>query len=442
MSVVIKAIAGRNLAAKDSTGKSDPFLKISLASNPKLKVKTQIIKQDLNPTWNEEFTLPLKDASKEVLNITCWDWDKFARNDFMGEFSIPLNSFTGSKDEWFKLNSRPGKDDKISGEIHLVITLSGQPAPAAPVGEQKQEKKINVEEFVGKKLTECFDIGRELGRGAFATVKVAIHKKSGEELAVKIIERGAADQNLIREIEVMKKVNHPNVIKLVAIFEDEKFLYLVMELVTGGELFDKIVEKGSYTEKEAAVLVRKMVDAIGYLHEQGIAHRDLKPENLLLKSPKDITEVKIADFGLSRMIDQSKMMQTACGTPGYVAPEVLQAQGYGFEVDMWSIGVITYILLCGFPPFYAEELPELFEQILKAQYTFHEEYWGHVSKTAKNFIDSLLQVDPKKRLTAKAALEHPWLKTDQSSAPLAVGSKLKETIIKRRETAKANTMQV
>ena len=143
---------------------------------------------------------------------------------------------------------------------------------------------------------------------------------------MKIIERGAADQNLIREIEVMKKVNHPNVIKLVAIFEDEKFLYLVMELVTGGELFDKIVEKGSYTEKEAAALVRKMVDAIGYLHEQGIAHRDLKPENLLLKSPKDITEVKIADFGLSRMIDQSKMMQTACGTPGYVAPEVLQAQ--------------------------------------------------------------------------------------------------------------------
>lgn len=442
MSIVIKAIAGRNLAAKDSTGKSDPFLKISLASNPKVKVKTTIIKQDLNPTWNEEFTLPVKEASKEVLHVTCWDWDKFARNDFMGEFSVPLSAISGTKDEWFKLNSRAGKDDKISGEIHLVLSLSGQPAPALPTGEQKQEKKINVEEFVGKKLTDCFDIGKELGRGAFATVKVATHKKSGEDLAVKIIERGAADQNLIREIEVMKKVNHPNVIKLVAIFEDEKFLYLVMELVTGGELFDKIVEKGSYTEKEAAALVRKMVDAIGYLHEQGIAHRDLKPENLLLKSPKDITEVKIADFGLSRMIDQSKMMQTACGTPGYVAPEVLQAQGYGFEVDMWSIGVITYILLCGFPPFYAEELPELFEQILKAQYTFHEEYWGHVSKTAKNFIDSLLQVDPKKRLTAKGALEHPWLKNEQSSSPLSVGNKLKETIVKRRETAKANTMQV
>jgi calcium/calmodulin-dependent protein kinase I len=360
----------------------------------------------------------------------------------MGELTIPLSSISGTKDDWFKLHPREGKNDKgISGEIHLVVTVSGQSAPV-PSPTPKIEKKINTEEFAGKKLTDFFDVGKELGRGAFAVVKVATHKKTGYEFAVKIIERGAADQNLIREIEVMKKVDHPNVIQLVAIFEDDKFIYLVMEIVNGGELFDKIVEKGSYSEKEAATLVRKMVDAIGYLHEQGIAHRDLKPENLLLKSPKEITEVKIADFGLSRMIDQSKMMQTACGTPGYVAPEVLQAQGYGFEVDMWSIGVITYILLCGFPPFYAEELPELFEQILKAQYTYHEEYWGHVSKDAKSFIDACLQVDPKKRLTARAALEHPWLKAEQNATPLSIGNKLKDTVVKRRETAKGNTMVV
>lgn len=440
MSITIKAVAGRNLAPKDSTGKSDPFLKIKTQSNPKNKVKTTIKKQDLNPVWNEELTLPVKDFSKDVLSVTCWDWDKFARNDFMGEFSVPLSSIKGTKDEWFKLNSRPGKDDKVSGEIRLIITVNNGEGGAAAAPAASQKKPL--EDFGGKQLTDCFTLGRELGRGAFAVVKLATHKVTGEEFAVKVIERGAADQNLIREIEVMKKVDHPNVIRLVAIFEDKSFIYLVMELVTGGELFDKIVEKGSYSEKEAAALVRKMVDAIAYLHDQGIAHRDLKPENLLLKTPKDITEVKIADFGLSRMIDQAKMMQTACGTPGYVAPEVLQAQGYGFEVDMWSIGVITYILLCGFPPFYAEELPELFEQILKAQYVYHEEYWGHISKTAKNFIDSLLQVDPKKRLSAKAALEHPWLKEEQSSSSIPLGQKLKETVVKRKETNKTCSLSV
>jgi calcium/calmodulin-dependent protein kinase I len=136
--------------------------------------------------------------------------------------------------------------------------------------------------------------------------------------------------------------------------------------VTGGELFDKIVEIGNYTEADAAKLVHKMLSAIDYLHNMGIVHRDLKPENLLLKDNSVSAEVKLADFGLSKIVGQAVMMQTACGTPGYVAPEVLKAQGYGPEVDLWSIGVITYILLCGFPPFYHEEMPELFEQIMSA----------------------------------------------------------------------------
>jgi len=186
-----------------------------------------------------------------------------------------------------------------------------------------------------------------------------------------------------------------------------------MELVTGGELFDRIVEKGSYSEEDAKTLVRKIVSAIEYLHSLNIAHRDLKPENLLVKSIADDTEVKIADFGLSKIIDEQKMMQTACGTPGYVAPEVLNAEGYDKEVDMWSIGVITYILLCGFPPFYSESVPEVFEQIMKAEFDYPEEYWADISENAKDFINSLLVVDVSKRMTARQTLEHKWLRTNK-----------------------------
>jgi len=223
---------------------------------------------------------------------------------------------------------------------------------------------------------------------------------------------------------------------MVEIFETDDYLFLVMELVTGGELFDKIVEKGCYTEKEAAVLVHKIVSAIDYLHDQNICHRDLKPENLLLKSPDKDTEVKIADFGLSKIVNQKVMMQTACGTPGYVAPEVLNATGYAKEVDMWSIGVITYILLCGFPPFFGDTVPQLFEQIMRAEYDYPSDYWDDVSQTAKDFIDHLLVVDPEKRMTTKQALKHKWLSEIQSDNTLKVGTKMNGFINKHREDTK------
>ena len=185
-----------------------------------------------------------------------------------------------------------------------------------------------------------------------------------------------------------------------------------MELVLGGELFDKITEIGAYSEKTAAQLVFNIVDAVRYLHERNIAHRDLKPTNLLLKYPDDLTTIKIADFGLSKIMDENTMMQTACGTPIYVAPEVLSGEAYEKEVDMWSIGVITYILLCGFPPFFDDgsNMAELFEQIMNGEFDYPEEYWDDISDEAKDFIDNLLIVDPSTRYTAEQALEHPWLK--------------------------------
>jgi len=189
-----------------------------------------------------------------------------------------------------------------------------------------------------------------------------------------------------------------------------------MELATGGELFDSIVSRGKYSEKDAARVVQQVASACHYLHAIGIVHRDLKPENLLLESKAADARVKIADFGLSKIMEATSVLQTACGTPGYVAPEVLLGEGYNQEVDVWSIGVITYILLCGFPPFYADSNAKLFEKIMAGSYTFPSPYWDKISESAKDLIKKMLVVEPKQRYSSKQVMDHPWI---QGLAPVS-----------------------
>uniref|UniRef100_A0A023GH21 Putative ca2+/calmodulin-dependent protein n=1 Tax=Amblyomma triste TaxID=251400 RepID=A0A023GH21_AMBTT len=187
-----------------------------------------------------------------------------------------------------------------------------------------------------------------------------------------------------------------------------------MELVTGVNVFDRIVEKGSYTEKDASDLIRQILEAVDYMHSQGVVHRDLKPENLLYYCPDEDSKIMISDFGLSKMED-SGIMATACGTPGYVAPEVLAQKPYGKAVDVWSIGVIAYILLCGYPPFYDESDANLFAQILKGEFEFDPPYWDEISDSAKDFIRHLICVDVERRYTCKQALAHPWISGNTAS---------------------------
>jgi len=287
-------------------------------------------------------------------------------------------------------------------------------------------------------IDKQYELKTELGRGAFSIVYLAHQRATHAQYAVKVINKKDLgkdyEKNLKMEVDILKKVNHSNIIALKDIFDTPEKLYLVMELVTGGELFDKIVEKGSYTENEAIQLVKKIVSAVEYLHNIGIVHRDLKPENLLLKRADNDLEIAIADFGLSKIVGQQIMMQTACGTPSYVAPEVLNASGYGKEVDMWSIGVITYILLCGFPPFYGDTVPEIFEQIMEANFDYPDEYWGSISKEAKDFINKLLVVDSDKRLSASDALKHPWLAGAVNSNNKVNSTRLKEYTNERQAT--------
>ncbi|XP_029902029.1 calcium/calmodulin-dependent protein kinase type 1D [Myripristis murdjan] len=264
-------------------------------------------------------------------------------------------------------------------------------------------------------IKKIFDFKEILGTGAFSEVVLAQEKLTGRMFAVKCIPKKALkgkESSIENEIAVLRKIKHENIVALEDIYESPNHLYLIMQLVSGGELFDRIVEKGFYTEKDASTLIRQVLDAVNYLHKMGIVHRDLKPENLLYFNPQDESKIMISDFGLSKMEGSGDVMSTACGTPGYVAPEVLAQKPYSKAVDCWSIGVIAYILLCGYPPFYDENDSKLFEQILKADYEFDAPYWDDISDSAKDFISSLMEKDPAKRYTCEQALRHPWIAGD------------------------------
>eukprot|EP00347_Sterkiella_histriomuscorum_P012353 403368920 len=249
-------------------------------------------------------------------------------------------------------------------------------------------------------------------RGSFSIMRQGINKKTGQKVAIKIIHRESLEEEdeiaLQTEVEILSQVDHPNVVKLYEIFDNKDCMFLVQELMSGGELFDRIVEKEQYSEKEAADTIRPIVDAVRYCHSMGIIHRDLKPENLLYASRDKQSIIKISDFGLARFLN-GELAFTACGTPGYVAPEILLGLGYGKEIDYWSIGVILYILLCGFPPFYDESNQKLFEIIKRCEIDFPSPFFDDISDMAKDLIRSLLVKDPQNRLTAEQILDHPWM---------------------------------
>ncbi|XP_053648987.2 calcium/calmodulin-dependent protein kinase type 1 isoform X1 [Cherax quadricarinatus] len=277
-----------------------------------------------------------------------------------------------------------------------------------------------------------------LGTGAFSQVRLAeVRDDPSRVVAIKIIDKKALkgkEDSLENEIKVLRRLKHPNIVQLLDTYEDGEHVYLIIELVTGGELFDRIVEKGSYTEKDAADLIRQVLEAVDYMHDQGVVHRDLKPENLLYFSQDEDSKIMISDFGLSKMED-SGIMATACGTPGYVAPEVLAQKPYGKAVDVWSIGVIAYILLCGYPPFYDENDANLFAQILKGEFEFDSPYWDEISDSAKDFIRQLMCVDVEKRYTCKQSLGHPWISGNAASdrnIHSSVSEQLKKNFAKSR----------
>ncbi|KII91659.1 hypothetical protein PLICRDRAFT_38475 [Plicaturopsis crispa FD-325 SS-3] len=259
--------------------------------------------------------------------------------------------------------------------------------------------------------------GKTLGSGTYAIVKEAVHIQTGKYYACKVINKKLMEgrEHMVRnEIAVLKRVSsgHPNIVTLHDYFETSHNLYLCFDLCTGGELFDRICAKGNYYEADAAGLIRTIFKAVQYIHDSGIVHRDLKPENLLFRTPAEDADIMIADFGLSRVMEEEKLslLTEICGTPGYMAPEIFKKTGHSKPVDIWAMGVITYFLLAGYTPFDRDSQQEEMEAIMRGDYKFEPaEYWANVSDTARDFVKECLTIDPASRPTAAEALQHKWL---------------------------------
>ncbi|XP_043951836.1 calcium/calmodulin-dependent protein kinase type II subunit beta isoform X1 [Gambusia affinis] len=264
------------------------------------------------------------------------------------------------------------------------------------------------------RFTDEYQLYEELGKGAFSVVRRCAKLCTGQEYAAKIINTkklSARDhQKLEREARICRLLKHPNIVRLHDSISEEGFHYLIFDLVTGGELFEDIVAREYYSEADASHCIQQILEAVLHCHQMGVVHRDLKPENLLLASKCKNAAVKLADFGLAIEVqgDQQAWFGFA-GTPGYLSPEVLRKEAYGKPVDIWACGVILYILLVGYPPFWDEDQHKLYQQIKAGAYDFPSPEWDTVTPEAKNLINQMLTINPAKRITAQEALKHPWV---------------------------------
>ncbi|CDP07348.1 unnamed protein product [Coffea canephora] len=276
-------------------------------------------------------------------------------------------------------------------------------------------------------INAFYDLDKELGRGQFGITYLCTEKATGLKYACKSISRTKLAtpkdiEDVRREISIMQHLSgQPNIVEFKGAYEDRRNLHLVMELCLGGELFDRLAAKGSYSEKEAARIGRQIVNVVHACHFMGVIHRDLKPENFLLVNRDDDSPLKATDFGLSVFIEEGKVYRDIVGSAYYVAPEILK-RNYGKEADVWSAGVILYILLSGFPPFSAENDKAIFNEILVGRLDFQSSPWPSISSGAKDLVRKMLTMDPRKRITAAGALEHPWLKEGGEASDTPIDS--------------------
>ena len=261
--------------------------------------------------------------------------------------------------------------------------------------------------------------------------------RSQQSVAIKSISKEKIKKDLYllrRELEVMRQIDHPNVIKYYATYEDAKYLHIVMELCTGGDLLDKLLSVGTLTEAQVANIMRSLLLAVNYLHGMGICHRDLKPENFLFESGNPEAPIKLIDFGMAIKLGNVSDMNSLVGTPYYLAPEVLRGN-YGMHCDIWSLGVVMYLLLSGCYPFEGDDMKDLFRQIKKAEYNFEDTDWESISMDAKDLITKMLTKTPTDRITAEGALKHPWLTKQGERSPHSVPPSVL-TAIKKHKTPK------
>lgn len=282
-----------------------------------------------------------------------------------------------------------------------------------------------------------YELGPEIGRGAYSVVHAGKKKSTGEKVAIKVFQRSKLSpkdmEQIQGEIKILKMLDHPHVLKMHDFCMDGKSFYIVTEFLEGGELFDSIVEREKYDEGDAQSVLRSLASALEYCHSKSVVHRDLKPENILLtsKAPQELN-IKLADFGFAKEMDDH-MLKTALGTPGYIAPEILNRRPYDASVDIWAFGIVAYILLCGYPPFYDDNQAALFAKIKSGKYDFDEQYWSMISDSAKDLIRGCLIVDPTKRFTIQQVQAHPWMSAELPRKDITPAIEmLRSQMLKRR----------
>ena len=288
-----------------------------------------------------------------------------------------------------------------------------------------------------------YDMQGVIGTGAFSTVKLGKERLTGRVVAVKIIDMSKLVKQdekdaLDMEVTVHSSLLHKNIVHFIEDFHYKAERYLVLEHCQGGELFDEILDRDHYSEESARKCIAAVTSALAFCHTQGIAHRDIKPENILLSHSHSDADIKLADFGFAKALDASGKLHTILGTPSYIAPEILKRQPYGTSVDVWSLGIIAYILLCGYPPFATDKGQKaLFRKIAKGPHPsddkfFEVEFWGGVSVGAKSLIRRMLDTDPSKRITAPGVLADAWMSNEAANDHLTVGKNLKKFNARRK----------
>ena len=276
--------------------------------------------------------------------------------------------------------------------------------------------KENIISHKTSNITKEYTFGKVIGTGSYGQVRLAVHRLTKQVRAVKIIQKAKVNINaLLNEINILSKLSHPNIMQIFEVFDDNTNVYIVSEYCKGGELFDIISKKGSFTEKDACVIMKQLMSAICYSHQNNIVHRDLKPENILMDNDTDDLTIKLIDWGCAQTIKSAKQSKQADGTAYYIAPEVLKGE-YNEKCDIWACGVIFYILLCGYPPFNGETDDEIYEAVLSGKFQFPEEDWDQVSQDAKDLIKKMLTKDPKKRISALYSMQDVWFKKNEEKS--------------------------
>ncbi|XP_034718688.1 serine/threonine-protein kinase H1-like [Etheostoma cragini] len=341
-----------------------------------------------------------------------------------------------------------GNDDDDEPKKHAerrrgpwFSTSVKNPQPASnsqvPRDGRHQDRVAKYKDKFDPRVTARYDIKALIGRGSFSRVVRVEHRATRQPFAIKMMEVEAPGGREVcaSELAVLQRVSHSNVIQLIEVFQFPQRVYMVLELATGGELLDRVVCRGHFTERDATQALRMVLAGVGYLHNLGITHRDLKPENLLYYHPGDDSRLLVTDFGLAtfggtgsevsgsdrmgdRRAKKTWSLKTTCGTPEYMAPEVLLKKPYSCAVDMWALGVIAYIVLSGSMPFEDDNRTRLYRSIVRGKYSFHVDPWPSVSNLAKDFIQRLLPSDPATRLTADQAICHPWVVTMAASSSM------------------------